>query len=50
MRLGHAASLLMRLGTIEETETGIRYVKPDTGKFRGVWQHIMLGAPPREDA
>jgi hypothetical protein len=50
MRLGHGASLLMRLGTIEETETGIRYVKPDSGDAMAVWQHIMLGAPSREDA
>lgn len=50
MRLGHGASLLMRLGTIEETEAGMRYVKPDPRDGMGVWQHIILGALPQEDA
>ena len=50
MRLGHGASLLMRLGTIEETETGMSYVKADARAAMGVWQHIMLGALPQEDA
>jgi hypothetical protein len=50
MRLGHGVSLLMRLGTIEETETGLRYLKPDPRDAMAVWQHVMLGATPREDA
>lgn len=50
MRLGHGASLLMRLGTIEETEMGFRYLKPDAQDAMTVWQHIMLGAMPQEDA
>jgi hypothetical protein len=50
MRLGHGVSLLMRLGTIEETELGFRYLKPDERDGMAVWQHVMLGATPREDA
>jgi hypothetical protein len=50
MRLGHGASLLMRLGTIGETETGFRYLKPEAQDAMTVWQHIMLGAMPQEDA
>jgi hypothetical protein len=49
MRLGHGASLLMRLGTIEETNEGLRYIKPDADVGMGVWKHIMLGVLP-EDA
>jgi len=49
MRLGHGASLLMRLGTIEETNEGLRYIKPGADVGMGVWQHIMLGTMP-EDA
>ncbi|HEY2972155.1 MAG TPA: hypothetical protein VGJ48_06555 [Pyrinomonadaceae bacterium] len=49
MRLGHSASLLMRLGTIEETNEGLRYIKPEADVGMGVWQHIMLGTIP-EDA
>jgi len=46
MRLGHAAALLMRLGELEETTTGLRYTKPSVRDGRGVWEHIMLGDLP----
>jgi hypothetical protein len=46
MRLGHGAALLMRLGTIEESDEGLRYIKPDSGVGMGVWQHIMRGSMP----
>jgi hypothetical protein len=46
MRVGHAAALLMRLGIIEETTSGLQYRKPTISDSLGVWEHIMLGAPP----
>jgi hypothetical protein len=36
----------MRLGTIEESDEGLRYIKPDSGVGMGVWQHIMRGSMP----
>ena len=47
MRLGHAAALLMRLGVLEETTTGLQYKKPSVEDGAGVWEHIMLGDPPQ---
>jgi hypothetical protein len=38
----------MRLGTIEETNEGLRYIKPDADVGMGVWQHIMLGTIPED--
>lgn len=46
MRLGHSAALLMRLGVIEETSTGLQYRKPSAEDAFGVWEHIMLGVSP----
>lgn len=46
MRLGHSAALLMRLGVIEETSTGLQYRKPSDKDAFVVWEHIMLGALP----
>ena len=44
MRLGHAAALLILLGTLEETATGLKYEKPSPEDALGVWEHVMLGA------
>lgn len=46
MRLGHGAALLMCLGTIEEIDEGLRYIKPDSRVGMAVWQHIMQGKMP----
>jgi hypothetical protein len=46
MRLGHAAALLMCLGVLEETTTGLQYQKPSVRDGRGVWEHILLGDLP----
>lgn len=48
MRLGHAAAILMRLGIIEETESGINYCKPSINDGAGVWQYILQGELPQK--
>jgi hypothetical protein len=46
MRFGHGASLLMRLGTIDEDGTTIRYLRPDPDDEMDVKRHVMFGDIP----
>jgi len=50
MRFGHAASLLMRLGTVEETETDINYFKPSESDEMEIKRHIIFGETTQNDA
>ena len=50
MRFGHGAALLMRLGTIEEIGTDIKYLKPDESLEMDVKRHIIFGETSEDDA
>lgn len=46
MRFGHTASLLMRLGTIEEDGADMKYLKPDPVDEMDIKRHIIFGELP----
>ena len=46
MRFGHGASLLMRLGTIEENGAEVKYLKPEAVDEMDVKRHIIFGDTP----
>jgi len=50
MRFGHGASLLMRLGTVEEDEADITYFKPDEADELEIKRNIIFGEAPQNDA
>jgi len=45
MRLGHSAAMMLRLGTIEDRDDGVFYLKPPLSVGAGVWEHIINGRP-----
>src|SRR6266496_3981759 len=45
MRLGHSAAMMLRLGTIEDRDDGVFYLKPSVSDGAGVWEHIINGRP-----
>jgi hypothetical protein len=50
MRFGHGAAILMRLGTLEESETEVRYFKPDESLEVDVKRHVIFGETSRDNA
>ena len=45
MRLGHSAAIMLRLGTIEDTDDGVVYIKPSPANAVGVWEQIINAKP-----
>lgn len=45
MRLGHSAALMLRLGTIKDTDNGIMYINPSPADGAGVWERIINARP-----
>jgi hypothetical protein len=41
MRVGHSAALMLRLGTIEDRDDGVFYIKPSLADGAGVWEQIV---------
>src|SRR5262245_61326011 len=50
MRFGHGAAILMRLGTLEESETEVRYFRPDESLEVDVKRHVIFGETSRDNA
>jgi hypothetical protein len=45
MRLGYSAAFMLLLGTIEDRDDGVNYIKPSPADGAGVWEHIVNVKP-----
>lgn len=45
MRLGHSAALMLRLGTIEDKDSGVTFIKPSLADGACVWEQIISVKP-----